>query len=303
MKVRKHRTEKTWLETRRKLIGSSDAASIAGLFEEGGFGDDRYTLWARKTGKISGIPGSLRFEVGHFLEDFIAAKAAEELGVEVEDPGDYTIFLGEPWQGATLDRKIIAPAEGILELKTVSSHVAKDWPNLYVKLQLVHQALCTGIEDTWAAGLIGLGESLIIHDFSPSMEMRERLYELEYRFWHDHIKPDIPPPIGKGDRSKETLLQMFPESVEAKRIDLSATDAVVHAAQQYRKRKQQQKELKKALRLVEKDLTAHENVLKEQMGDAELADLPGAKYKWASHERAGYTVDTKTIRTFKEVKK
>ena len=303
MKVKKHRSEATWLKARQKLIGSSDAASIAGLFEEGGWGDDRYTLYCRKTGKISGIPGSLRFEVGHFLEDFIADKAAEALGVEVEDPGDYTIFLGEPWQGATLDRRIVSPAEGILELKTVSSHVSKDWPNLYVKLQLVHQSLCTGIEDTWAAGLIGLGEDLVIQEFLPTANMRDALYGLEYRFYHDHIKPDIPPPIGKGDRSKETLLQMFPESAEDKRIDIPATAAVVHAAQLYRKRKQQQKELKAALKLVETDLTAHENVLKEQMGDAELADLPGAAYRWKHHERAGYTVDTKTIRTFKEVKK
>jgi predicted phage-related endonuclease len=307
MKKKTFKSEESWLRGRRQLLGSSDAPSIAGLFEEGGFGDDRYTLWARKTGKLPDTQSILRFEVGHFLEDFIASKAAEWLDTKVVDPGDYTIFLSEEneWLGSTIDREP-PDLEGILELKTVSSSQKKDWkqsPNLYTRIQVVHQNLTIGRAATWVAGLIGLGEELVIHEVEVTDSQIDLLHELEYDFWHKHVKPDIPPPIGRGERSKETLKALFPESIELSSVDLPATPELLTAARMFWWRQEQQKPLKGALRAVEKDLVQYENMLKAEMGDAETGELPGVTYSWKSSPREGYTVEPTTVRPFKEVKK
>lgn len=175
MRIQHHKTEDAWSQARLEIITSSDAPSIAGMFEQGGFGDDRFTLWCRKTEKIGDLPGSLRFRVGHALEKTIADEVASEMQLRLMDPGDYAIVVhGQyPWLGSTLDRFVLEDnAEspipvGILEIKTVTQARKGEWgegPDLYTRFQLVHQAATTGLRSCIAAGMVGLGDALFIHE-------------------------------------------------------------------------------------------------------------------------------------------
>ncbi len=310
LKSTKYKTESSWLNARRKLVTSSDAPIIAGLFEKGGFAPDRFTLWCQKTKKISGRISGLRLEVGRYLEEFIAQKVSEQMDLSLKDPGRFTIVKGaEDWIGATVDRVISdskGNGTGILEIKTVTSVRRASWseaPDLYTRLQMLHQLAVTGLsEPLLAAGMIGLGDELYIHPVEFSDDMIDALKEAEFKFWQ-HVQRDIPPPIGLGETSKNTLLELFPQHREDMVVSIDPSYENLQIALGWQHRKAQEKKLNVALREVRKELVANENQIKVQMGDAERADLGGAVgFSWKSSTRKGYTVEPKTIRTFREVK-
>lgn len=63
-----------WHRQRRRGLGGSDAAIVLGHEP---FGNDRQTLWRRKTGREDPFGGNTATEYGSTIEDFIAERAME----------------------------------------------------------------------------------------------------------------------------------------------------------------------------------------------------------------------------------
>lgn len=71
-----------WLELRRGYIGSSDVPTVLGINPYSG----PWSLWAVKTGKVSGEVDNKFTRLGHVMEPVILQLAEQEIGTSVEKP-------------------------------------------------------------------------------------------------------------------------------------------------------------------------------------------------------------------------
>jgi predicted phage-related endonuclease len=300
--MRKHTkpTREQWLKKRHKYLTSSDAPVIAGV----GY-TDRFTLWARKTGKIPDQGDQLRFRVGLALEELIHQELEQEAGVTLHDPGSYVLMTRE-WRGATPDRMIVKSPQalddftGIAEFKTVSAANKRDWkegPSLYASVQMLHTMEVTGLDWGLAAALLGL-DDFTHHEVTRDEQLLEMLLEAEHAFW-EHVQQDIPPPLGY-EESNKTLKVMFPEAVEKKTVEIETAKARA-ALKGWRTAKQAIKELKRELREIEKQNTLFENELRLALKDAERGEIGDAgTVTLKTTKREGYTVEPTSYRTLRE---
>jgi predicted phage-related endonuclease len=300
MREHKNLSREDWLKTRLAYLTSSDAAVVAGV----GY-TDRFTLWARKTGKIPDQGDQLRFRVGLALEELIHQELEKETGVILHDPGSYVLMTRE-WRGATPDRMIVKSPKalddftGIAEFKTVSAANKRDWkegPSLYASVQMLHTMEVTGLNWGLAAALLGL-DDFTHHEVTRDERLLEMLLEAEYAFWQC-VQRDIPPPLG-FEESNKTLKAMFPEAVEEKTVEIESSRARA-ALKGWRTAKQAIKELKQELREIEKQSTLFENELRLVLEDAERGEIGGAgTVTLKTTKRDGYTVEPISYRTLRE---
>ena len=119
-----------WLETRRRGIGGSDVAAIAGLSKF----KTPYSLFLEKRGECEPDEVGEQAHLGNELEDWVANKYARETGNRVfPTPG--TLQHEEfPWMQVNIDRLVCddfthVDCQGcmILECKTTAGKRARDW--------------------------------------------------------------------------------------------------------------------------------------------------------------------------------
>lgn len=110
------------MQDRTKYMGGSDAGEL--------FAGDPVALWEQKTGRAEPFAGNERTAVGIALEDSIAERYAETVGVEistseveVRDP-ELEFFRGH------VDRFVESDSLGIVDVKTVDANYhrfSEDW--------------------------------------------------------------------------------------------------------------------------------------------------------------------------------
>ena len=112
-----------WLEERRKGIGGSDAAAVAGLNPW----KSAAAVYLEKVGEVEPEElSSERIRVGHDLEDYVARRFCEATGKKVRR-NNYMLHHDEyPFLLADVDREVVGE-NAILECKTTNSFAAKDW--------------------------------------------------------------------------------------------------------------------------------------------------------------------------------
>ena len=183
----------TWLAERRKGIGSSDAAAIAGLAPEGW--GSALSVYLDKLGQLpERTTEPMRW--GTRLEPAIAAAYQEETGVEISQPAPLIVRHPEhSWMLASPDR---LAADRIVELKTCSAFHAEQWgepgtdevPEHYL-VQVQHQLAVTGMDLADVAVLIG-GQDFRVYTLFRSEALISRLLEIEAAFW-ERVQQRQPP--------------------------------------------------------------------------------------------------------------
>ncbi len=272
----KNMPRETWLDVRRKGIGSSDAAAAVGLNPY----QSQLELWMHKTGKGHLLPAvdsndeTSPMYWGTLLEPIVAAHYTKRTGNKVRRVNAVLGHPQIPWMLANIDREVVgAPDVQILECKTAGINGAKLWKDgvpEYIQLQVMHQLAVTGKQAADVAVLI-CGQELQIHRIERDETMISQLIALEEQFW-DLVKSDTAPPADASDSAATALRCLYPQDTGSD-IDLSEDEAASGAFSQLNQ-----------VRQLLSDLESQEALLKHQiqqrMGNASFARFAGGSVSW-----------------------
>ncbi|WP_445297975.1 YqaJ viral recombinase family nuclease [Geobacillus sp. FSL W8-1251] len=252
-----------WLQARTCGLGGSDASVVLGL--------NRYKtpfeLWLEKTGQVT--PQSSTSEAAYFgtlLEDLVAKEFEKRSGKKVRKRNAMFQHPEHEFILANIDRFIVGE-KAILECKTASAFLAKEWegddiPEAYI-VQMQHYLGVLGPEykKGYFAVLIG-GQKFIWKEIERDDELIEMIFQAEIDFWNNHVLKKNPPMFDGSDASSDLLKTLYPTAKFDEEIELPP-----HANELIAKYEQaKQEEAEAAERRKEA-----ENQLKAMLGDYERA--------------------------------
>lgn len=272
-------TREQWLKERRKGIGGSDAAAIAGL--------SRYRspiqVYMDKLGLIEPPEENEAMYWGRKLEDIVAEEFSIRTGLKVRRRNAILQHPEYPFMLANVDRLIVGKNEG-LECKTTSAYRADEWKDDEIPweyaIQCHHYMAVTGYKAWWIAALIG-GNQFIYKRIERDESIINNLIKIESDFWHNHVLKQIPPDPDGSDASTEILKQLYPES-NGETIELPPD--VESLIEQYELAKEEEKAAAERKREAE-------NKIKAIMGEYEQAYWKDRKITWKT--MTTYRFDTK----------
>lgn len=269
---------------RDKYIGGSDAGAIFGMnpFKS------KYTLWCEKTGKIDGyVPDNDAMRTGRDLEQYVAQRFEEATGKKVRRDNHKYTLAEYPFMVGHIDRRIIGE-NAILECKTANSfqnsaYESGQFPAHYY-VQCQHYMAVTGADRVYLAVLC------FPHLYWTVYERDDgeiaALLSAESEFWH-LVENDTPPEID-GSESTE-------KAISARYADGGGLDGVISlgSSGKIRDSIMMIEEAKKQIKDLEEIKTAHENIIKDTMGENSLALTEGWRISWKNQTRN--TVDSKRL--------
>lgn len=224
-----------WLQLRRKGIGGSDAAAIAGLSKW----KSPVAVYLEKIGQAP--LEEAQSEAAHFgtiLEDVVAQEFSRRTGLKVKRRYAILQHPDFPFMVANVDRLIIGERTG-LECKTASEYLKGEWegediPAPYL-LQCQHYMAVTGYSAWWIAVLIG-GNKFVHKKVDRDEEIIQYLIQLESDFWNNHVIPQVPPMMDGSDASTNLLKNMYPVGEPASETELPLeADLLIEQLEQAKK--------------------------------------------------------------------
>lgn len=171
--------------------------------------------WAYKTGRLVEQPSNFMIEAGEIgadLEAYVAKRFEKKSGYRVKlTDKQYQHPVHEFIRGS-VDRLILGE-EALLECKTASAYLEKDWkgddiPVHYV-LQVNWYLGLAGFKHGYIAVLIG-GQKFMWKKVDFDQRLFDKQIEAAVNFWQNHILTDQPPMATGLDN--DTLLELYPES-------------------------------------------------------------------------------------------
>lgn len=293
--VTKGLTREQWLKLRTKGIGGSDAAAVSGMNPW----KSKVAVYLEKTGQIEQPEAGEAAEWGQLLEDVVARKFAEKVGLKIQRSNKLYRHPEHSFMLGNIDRLITDSnkRKGILEVKTTNAFNREDWidagnkseeadriPDHYA-IQLQHYLAVLGLDYGFFAVLIG-GNTFRYKYVERDETIIKYLIELEGRFWNDHVLKGIPPMVDGSDASMDLLNYLYPTSRPESSVHLGAdAESIIHDLYEA------QQEVKSA----ETRLDACKNQIKAMMQDAETAYFNGEKvFTWKSSERN--SLDSKALK-------
>lgn len=284
-----------WIKSRRKGIGSSDAASILGINPW----KSAIQLWGEKTGLIeeADLSENEAVEWGIELEDLIARKYARVTKRELERPTHIYRHSEHEWMLGNPDRFIVGDPRGmgILEIKTTGAHHTADWEEEapeYYQVQLQHLLAVTGLSWGSFAVLIG-GQKFRWMDVLRNDNFITFLISKEEAFWDCVLTGRAPDPDA-SESARKALALIYPEEKSEECIDLP------EGASQWADEIDRGKELIKEGKAL---LLRGENMMKAAIGNASIGKLSdGRAYSWKVQHRDGYAVPPSDYRVLREIK-
>jgi putative phage-type endonuclease len=272
-----------WLQYRRKGLGGSDAAAIAGLSKW----KSPVAVYLEKIGQTPLEEN--QSEAAHFgtiLEDVVAQEFTRRTGQKVKRRNAILQHPEYPFMLANVDRLIIGEKTG-LECKTASEYLKGEWegeeiPAPYL-LQCQHYMAVTGYSAWWIAVLIG-GNKFVHKKVERDEEIIQYLIQLESDFWNNHVIPQVPPMVDGSEASTELLKKMYPVGEPE-----SETELPLEADELIEQLEQAKQDEKAAAELV----TELENRLKAMLGEHEtgLASSHIVTWKTVTSNR----IDSKSL--------
>jgi len=257
-----------WLKWRRKGIGGSDAAAVAGMDPW----KSSVEVWLEKTGQIEPKEDTERMEAGRKLEPVIADWFQEKTGLKVWRRNAILQHPKYPFMIANIDRRIVGRQEG-LECKNTSEYMKGEWdgdkiPEMY-QIQCQHYMAVTGYKAWWIAVLIG-GNKFRYKRIERDEEIINYLIQIEKNFW-DLVKKGVPPEMDGSPASTEILKKMYPEAKPDSiiRLPLEAKELIA----EYELASEEEKAAKER-----KEAAA--NKLKNLLGENELGLIEDRKVSW-----------------------
>ncbi|WP_393939540.1 YqaJ viral recombinase family protein [Comamonas sp. J-3] len=266
----------SWLDVRRRGIGSSDAAAAVGLSPY----QSQLELWMHKTGKADLLPPidpndeTSPLYWGTLLEPIVAAHYTKRTGRRVRRVNAVLGHPRIPWMLANIDREVVGdPDVQILECKTAGIHGAKLWKDgvpEYVQLQVMHQLAVTGKQAADIAVLIG-GQELQIHRIERDEAMIAQLIALEEQFW-GWVQREEQPPADASDSADLALRCLYPQDT-GETIDLTDDATAAQAFSQLVQIRQQINDWES-----QEALLKHQ--IQQRMGSASRASFTNGSISW-----------------------
>ena len=194
-------------------LGGSDAGAVMGVSPYTSVNE----LWLRKSGRIPEPERSeelqRRLDIGHIGEGFIAQLFAHVTGFKVRD--DNRMFQHESydWALANIDRLYVDDKgeTGILEIKTVSGPMRKEWDEGAIPPQYEAQIrFYMGVLDIDRAAIIGCwgfgsnDYSIVFVDRDARIE--KKLFQKCDAFVQSVLNGEEPPIQGNGEREKAAII-------------------------------------------------------------------------------------------------
>ncbi|MFD2924200.1 YqaJ viral recombinase family protein [Halobacillus naozhouensis] len=279
---------KEWLESRKKGIGGSDAASIAGLNKW----KSPMVVYMEKIGEAPNTEPTNEEAAywGNVMEATVAQEFSRRTGLKVRKRNAILQHPEHEWMLANVDRLIVGKNEG-LECKTASEYLKGEWdgeeiPGAYL-LQCQHYMAVTGADAWWIAVLIG-GNKFVYKKIDRDEELIAYLIDIEKEFWEGRVVKQEPPEIDGSEASSELLKALYPQSEPESETDLdSDTDKLIEGLQQVKEEMNDLNTRKKK----------YENQLKQILGTYEKGFSNHYVITYKSQERR--TVDSKRLKAEK----
>lgn len=266
----------TWLDVRRRGIGSSDAAAAVGLNPY----QSQLELWMHKSGKADLLPKvdpndeASPLYWGTLLEPIVAAHYTKRTGNRVRRVNAVLGHPQYPWMLANIDREVVgAPDVQILECKTAGINGARLWKDgvpEYVQLQVMHQLAVTGKQAADVAVLIG-GQQLQVHRIERNETMIAQLIALEQEFW-GWVQREEQPPADASASAATALRSLYPQD-HGESIDLSEDPSANQAFTQLL-------QIRHSLSECETQQALLKHQIQQRMGEASQALFSGGLVSW-----------------------
>lgn len=216
--------EHDWLTARRRGIGGSDAAPVAGL--------SRFStplgVWLAKVHGADREPSAV-MRWGHLMEPVLRTWFTETTGITVRRCG-LLEHRDRPWQIATPDG--LAADGGIVEWKTTTSYLRHAWEDDETpddaEVQVQHVLGVTGRSHAHVVVSIG-GAPPQVRRIERDDQLIADLTAIEHRFWHDYVVPQVAPPLEPPD-----IDQLNRGDSDPTRIIDTPSPALLDAVAEYR---------------------------------------------------------------------
>lgn len=267
-----------WLAARQDGIGGSEVGALVGISDY----ETSWSVWNTKKRGGKDLSALAAVEWGHRLEDVVAQKIGEEIGLVSRFGGGLWAHREKPFLRVTPDRFATKPrswkAQALIECKTAGD--GDEWESGTIRpggrgtgaAPLSYQAQCQ-----WQMGIIGLPVAYLgclvmgrereffvveIH-FDPEW-FAELAAEAE-RFWFENIVGDEPPMHDLRHPKTEEMLKKLAPVVIRPSVDLP--DDAEDLLKEYQ---EAQAKLKKA----QADVDEIKNFFRLWTGDAGAGYLP-----------------------------
>lgn len=279
-----------WLAARREGIGGSEVGALIGANEH----DTAMSIWQKKSKEgpdveLTGAP----IEWGHRLEDVVAQKTAEEIGLTSRFGGGLWAMTDKPHIRVTPDRFGCRPrswkAEAVIECKTAGDD--EHWESGVIHPRAASSIVNTGsaplsyqAQIQWQMGILGMDVGYL-GCFHLSRERQFFTVEVRFdedwfgemmtaadRFWTENmIGGEIPLHDYRHPITEELLKTLHPKVIKP------STDLPPETDEWLKEYVEAKAEFEKA----EKRLDAVKNFFRDMTGDA------GAAY-WGEEKIVGY---------------
>mgnify|MGYP003331451920 FL=1 len=257
-------------------IGGSDAAAICGM--------DKYRtpleVYLEKIGKPIEKIATGATLIGKKFEHDVLQHFAESTGKRVR--GEFSnrvVHPKIPFMNCQVDG-IIEGENAIVECKTtitIFSELNTQVPDNY-QLQCQHNMAVHGAEKCYLPFLVIDPHHEVrhgLHIIDRDDEVIDYLIDLEARFWNDHVIPKNPPSVDFNHALTSGLLsKLFPESIEKQVVlDNSFSDLI-----------ERMQALSDSIKSLEAEKESIENMLKNELGDAELGICGDTFVSWKTQK-------------------
>jgi putative phage-type endonuclease len=215
-----NQTHDEWLQWRKKGIGGSDAAAIAGLNKW----TSEAAVYAEKTGLEVPDEESEAAYWGKTLESVVAEEFSRRSGLKLQRVNAILQHPEYSFMIANLDRKIIEKGNpGVFEAKTAGEYLRDKWeddrvPDDYM-IQMQHYLAVTGWSYGYIAVLIG-GNKFRYARIERDQEIIDYLVKIESDFWWK-VENQMPPKMDGSESSAEILEYLYPHPEPDSELDLS----------------------------------------------------------------------------------
>lgn len=273
---------------------ASDLGALAGV--------DPYKtplqLYAEKTGQLPGPPDNVMMRRGRWLEPAVIEAIREE-HPDWEVRRLKTYFRDPALRiGATPDSIIQTDEPGLTncQLKVVAApefarHWSDDPPMRYI-LQTLCEGMLMDVERSLLAALVISTYSADLHLFAVSRHAsaERRIRTLVEQFW-DNVASGRRPAADYG-RDAATLAAIYPQSVPEPVLDLTGDNLLPE-------RLNERLMLKTGIGVMEERVSEIDTEIRDKLGEAERADLPGWKLSLKTQHRKEHVVPATSYRVLR----
>lgn len=200
-----------WLARRRSGIGGSDIAALLGLSP---WSTPLDVYESKVSDQHANDGGNEAMRWGTLLEDVVAREFAQRERVRVQRVNSMLRHPEHAFAIANIDRAIVddgtrarvapngllAGANELLEVKTVSAFAGKDWGDddtpripLHYAAQGMWYLGVTGVPRLRFACLIG-GQRYVVRTLDRDEDAIAAMFDAAGRFWREHVESNVPPP-------------------------------------------------------------------------------------------------------------